>query len=81
MQERQVFALIVRTAGFVVLMYSFLGLFYVPAKLLGISTRSQMSIGGDLFFFVLFFVFGLAVMRNATWIVLLAFGGEERNSN
>ena len=80
MQERQVFALIVRTVGLVVVVYSTVALFYIPAKLCGIATRSPTSIAGLLLFFFVFFVVGVAIMRSAKWIVLLAFGAE-KNSN
>jgi hypothetical protein len=82
MQERQVFALIVRTAGLVVVLYSTFALFFIAAKLLSIpTTPSQPSILGDILFFVVFFTVGVAIMRSARWMVLLAFGRKDENSN
>jgi hypothetical protein len=82
MQERQVFSLIVRTAGLVVVLYSTFALFFITAKLLGIrTTASQPSILGDVLFFVVFFAIGVVIMRSAKWIVILAFGRTEKTSN
>jgi hypothetical protein len=81
MQERQAFALIVRTAGLVVVVYSTFALFFIAAKLLSIpTTPSQPSILGDVLFFVVFVAVGVAIMRSAKWIVLLAFGKEEKSN-
>jgi hypothetical protein len=82
MQERQVFSIIVRTAGLVVFIYATFALFFIAAKLLSIpTTASQPSILGDVLFFVVFMTLGVAIMRSAKWIVLLAFGRKERDSN
>ena len=81
MQERQVFALIVRTAGLVVFIYSTFALFFIAAKLLSIpTTPGQPSILGDVLFFVVFITMGVVIMRSAKWIVLLAFGRKDKNS-
>jgi hypothetical protein len=78
MEERKIFGVAIRIGGFVFILYSMLILFYVVAKLLGIATRSQMSLAGDIWGFAFFFLIGIALVRGGGWIVQFAYGLKDK---
>jgi len=78
MEERKIFGVAVRIGGLVFILYSMLPLFYVVAKLLGIATRSQMSLAGDIWGFAFFSLIGIALVRGGDWIVQFAYGLKDK---
>lgn len=66
MQEYKIFAIIVRTIGFVVLLYSTTGVYWVALKLFGVHTNHpELTIDQTVASAIYYVVIGLAVIRSA----------------
>jgi uncharacterized membrane protein len=76
MQERQVFRLIVRTIGFVALVYSTFALFQVTAKLFGISVPSHTGLDGHIAAGVFYLLLGFVIIRFSEWITWFVYDDE-----
>lgn len=73
MDERQTFGVIVRSIGVGLSIYSATEVFYIAATLLGISTPSRLSLGGQVLAPLIYLGIGIVVMRRADWIVDFAY--------
>jgi hypothetical protein len=53
--------------------------FYIGAKLFGLPTQSHLTMAGDVWAFVLFFVIGITIIRVADRFVGFAYRSKEED--
>ena len=81
MQPRQLFGVIVRVGGLVLLIFAMADMVHAVAHLAHLSIRSKYSAAGDLTAACFYFVVGILLIRGAEWIVRFAYGREAEISN
>ncbi len=81
MQARQVFGIIVRTTGFIGIVYSTFAFYHEAAKLVGISQSSHLGSVGEISAGAFFLLLGVVIIKSAEWITRFAYGPEKENSN
>jgi len=73
MTPRDLLDVFVRLAGLLFLLYGAFDLYYVVVKLAGLPTTSKVSAGEIARFVALWWLAGFMILRNATWIVHVAY--------
>ncbi len=73
MTARELLGVVVRLAGLASIVASLFDLYYVIVKTLGIQTASQVPVERDVRGFLLYLIFGVAIVAGAKLIVRLAY--------
>jgi hypothetical protein len=81
MQPRELFGVVVRTGGLVLLGFSIIDSFHAVAHLTGLPISSRFSLRQDLIAMSFYFAMGIALTRGADWIVRFAYGSKKDFSN
>jgi len=76
MTVKDIFGLIVRTMGLVMILFGLFDLAYVAAKLLGLPLPSRYPVSVDAISSAFYFIIGIAVILSATLITNLIYGRD-----
>ena len=77
MRPCDVFGLIVRTIGFVVLLYALAFIVAGIARSVGVTFATQQSVGVDVVFGVLYLILGCGLYFGANWVVAATYGRDK----
>lgn len=76
MQGRELFGVLVRAGGVVLVLFAVFDLVHVIAKLLDIDLHSQYSTGAYVMGVVAYLIPGLMLLLRADWVVAIAYRGK-----